>query len=117
MANSLPLFHHVRFADDDEPADGAGDGAANQQQVVLCVDLDHLLIADGLRDITVLAGHPLAFDNAARERASAGAAQCTVTLLHTVSGPLSGEIVSTDGTRETATLASRRHVDGLHILQ
>ena len=43
--------------DEDEPAVGAGDGAADQEQVVLGIDADDGQVASGDLGVAVLAGH------------------------------------------------------------
>ena len=66
MANSLLTTMFVSL-DDDIAAVRPRHCTADQQQVVLRVDLHQLLISHGRHDVAVLTRHLLAFDNAARE--------------------------------------------------
>src|SRR5882724_2400596 len=94
MSDQLPLL--VGRPDEDQAAVGAGDGAADQDEVLLGIDADHLEVAGGDALGAVAAGHALAALGAAAAAVAgvrADAARRAVVLLDAVAGRQAGEAV------------------------
>jgi hypothetical protein len=98
-------------ADEHDPTVGTGDGAADQDEVALGVDLDDLEVLHGDALATHAAGHAHATEGASRRRAGADGARVTVLLLHTVAVAHAGEVVALHDTGVALAAARAGDVD------
>src|SRR4051794_26705951 len=106
LGGGAPALLLVGRADGDETALVAGDGALDQDEVVLSVDADHAEVADGDALGPVAAGHALALLGAAAAAVAgvrADAARGAVVLLDAVAGRQAGEAVPLHGAAGAAT--------------
>src|SRR5690348_31665 len=106
--------HLVGRADHDQAAVGAGDGSADQQEVVLEVDLDDVEVPDGDPAVAVLPGGEVAELGpaaAAIAGVRAGAAGGAVDLLGAVGGGQALEVVPLHDARVAAPLAGADDVN------
>src|SRR5207253_2049250 len=95
-------------ADHDHAAVGTGDGAFDQEQVVIAVELDDAEVARGGAGGAVAAGHALALLGAATAAIAgmgADAAGGAVVLFDAVAGGQPGEAVPLHDPGRAATLA------------
>src|SRR5205814_1763291 len=112
-----PSLQSVRFLDNHVSAVGAGDGAADQEQVVLQIDANDLQIAGRHFFVPHAAGHSLPLEDAGGERVHARAAAVAMDFFHAVGGPLPLEVVPPHDARRAAALAGAGHIDGLDLLK
>src|SRR5690606_27272280 len=100
-----------------DPRLGAGDGALEQDELLLGHDLHDALAQHAHGLVAVLAGHLAAREHAAGRHVGADRAAVTVPLVHAVARLRTGEVVATHHAREAAALRLRLHVDLLADLE
>jgi hypothetical protein len=88
---------------DDFAVLASGDGAADEQKVLLNVDFDDIEILGGLLTVAMMASHALTRENASRISVRADRSGLTG-ILGTVRGRTALELVTLDGTREATAL-------------
>src|SRR5207245_39367 len=110
----------VGGSDHDQPAVGPGDGALNQDEVVVGVDAHHVEVADGDALGAVVAGHADALLGPAATavaRVRGDAAVLAVALLDAVAAAQAAEVVPLHVAGEAAALASANYIDTRHVLE
>src|SRR5262245_55283437 len=110
----------VRGPEEDEPAVGAGDGAADDDEMVLAVDADDLEVPDGDALGAVAASHAQALLGtavAAVAGVRANRAALPFALLDAVAGAEAAEVVSLDDARRAAALRRAGDINVLDVLE
>src|SRR5262249_18357304 len=110
----------VRRADHDEPAVGAGDGAADEDEVVDRVDADHCQVADGDALVAVAPGHAdaaLGPTATAVGRVGANRAALAHALLDAVAGAEALVVVPLHDAGGAAALGLADDVNRLDVLE
>jgi len=103
------------LANDHVTADGTGNCATNEDQVVFRIEPSDCHITDGDILRTIVTGHTVALEDVVRIGVHTDRPNMPVHLLHAVAGTLTGEIMPHHSACRASPLGDTRDIDGLDI--